>query len=75
MVLSYLDKNWKTLTVHVEGKCLRPFAIGRKNWIFSNSQNGAKTSSMLYSIIETSKSNDLNPHAYLQLLLVKMPQV
>jgi hypothetical protein len=52
-----------------------PFAIGRKNWMFSNSQKGAKARAMLYSIIETAKSNYLNPHAYLQLLFTKMPLV
>ena len=43
--------------------------------MFSNSQKGAKASAMLYSIIETAKSNGLNPHAYLKLLFAKMPQV
>jgi transposase len=86
MTLSYLAKNWKKLTVYVENERLnidnnaventiRPFAIGRKNWMFSNSQEGAKASAMLYSIIETAKSNDLNPHTYLQLLFTKMPLV
>lgn len=86
MALSYLAKNWKKLTVYVEDErlnidnntvenAIRPFAIRRKNWMFSNSQKGAKASAMLYSIIETAKSNDLNPHAYLQLLFTKMPLV
>jgi transposase len=43
--------------------------------MFSNSQKSAKASAMLYSIIETAKSSDLNPHAYLQLLFTKIPQV
>jgi len=86
MALSYLAKNWNKLTLYVEDErlnidnntvenAIRPFAIGRKNWMFSNSQKGAKASAMLYSIIETAKSNDLNPHAYLQLLFTKIPQV
>ena len=86
MALSYLAKNWSKLTLYVEDErlnidnntvenAIRPFAIGRKNWMFSNSQKGAKASAMLYSIIETAKSNGLNPHAYLKLLFAKMPQV
>ena len=86
MALSYLAKNWNKLTLYVEDErlnidnntvenAIRPFAIGRKNWMFSNSQKGAKASAMLYSIIETAKSNDLNPHAYLQLLFTKIPQL
>lgn len=43
--------------------------------MFSNSQKGAKASAILYSIIETAKSNDLNPHTYLQLFFTKMPLV
>ena len=86
MALSYLAKNWNKLTLYVEDErlnidnntvenAIRPFAIGRKNWMFSNSQKGARASAMLYSIIETAKLNDLNPHTYLQLLFTKMPQV
>jgi transposase len=53
MALSYLVKNWKKLTLYVEDKrlnidnnsvenAIRPFAIGRKNWMFSNSQKALK---------------------------------
>ncbi|MFK4754905.1 IS66 family transposase, partial [Oceanobacter antarcticus] len=45
---------------------IRPFAIGRKNWLFSDSQRGAKASAMMYSLIETAKANDLEPYAYLR---------
>jgi hypothetical protein len=39
--------------------------IGRKNWLFSNTANGAKASGMLYSIIETAKANGLTPFDYI----------
>ncbi|WP_245540048.1 transposase domain-containing protein [Sediminispirochaeta bajacaliforniensis] len=39
--------------------------MGRKNWLFSGSPNGAKASSLFYSLIETAKANDLNPYGYL----------
>tara|TARA_R110001583_G_scaffold92911_3_gene235632 strand:+ start:107 stop:850 length:744 start_codon:yes stop_codon:yes gene_type:complete len=66
--LAYLDKNWDKLTIYVtDGRlnidnnpfenAIRPFAIGRKNWLFSDSQKGAKASAMLYSMIETANSN------------------
>ena len=44
---------------------IRPFTIGRKNWLFSGSPKGAAASAAIYSIIETAKANDLNPYKYL----------
>jgi transposase len=44
---------------------IRPFAVGRKNWLFANTVSGAKTSAMLFSIIETAKANGINPFDYL----------
>ena len=82
--LAYLDKNWDKLTVYIsDGRlnidnnpvenAIRPFAIGRKNWLFSDSQRGAKASAMLYSIIETAKANGLEPYAYLRTVLTRLP--
>ena len=42
------------------------FVIGRKNWLFSNTQNGATSSSIIYSIIQTAIANGLKPMNYLQ---------
>jgi len=47
--------------------------IGRKNWLFSNSQAGAKASANLYSVIETAKANDLEPYAYLRKIFTDLP--
>ncbi len=44
---------------------IRPFVIGRKNWLFSDTPAGATASANLYSLIETAKANGLEPHAYL----------
>jgi transposase len=44
---------------------IRPFACGRKNWLFANTEKGAKTTAMLFSIIETAKANGINPFDYL----------
>ncbi len=52
---------------------IRPFVIGRKNWLFSNSTKGAKASGSLYSIIETAKANGLEPYAYLSHIFTKIP--
>ena len=46
---------------------------GRKNWLFSNTPNGAEASSILYSIIETAKENGLHPFQYMKHLLEALP--
>ncbi len=68
--LDYPDKHWEKLTVYTESSILnidnnlannaiRPCVIGRKNWLFSDTQKGAKASAMFYSLIETAKANAL----------------
>jgi len=82
--LSYLAKNWEKLQIFTTNgrlnidnnpveNAIRPFAIGRKNWLFSQSVKGAKASAMLYSLIETAKANGLEPQAYLTHLFRNLP--
>ncbi|MCL2761565.1 MAG: transposase domain-containing protein [Desulfuromonadales bacterium] len=52
---------------------MRPFVQGRKQWLFSNTPKGAEASSVLYSIIETAKENNLHPFYYIKYLLEELP--
>ena len=52
---------------------IRPFTVGRKNWLFADTPKGAKASAAIYSIIETAKANGLNVYTYLEFLLMYMP--
>lgn len=52
---------------------IRPYVTGRKNWLFSDTTRGAKASAIVYSMIESAKSNQLNPYMYLVYLLSKLP--
>ena len=54
-------------------RAIKPFVIGRKNWLFSNTSSGAHASSILYSLIETAKANGLDCYAYLSRLLTELP--
>jgi hypothetical protein len=47
--------------------------IGRKNYLFSASVRGAKSSAAIYSLIETAKANELEPYAYLRQLFTELP--
>ncbi len=53
---------------------IRPFVLGRKNWLFSASVKGVKASANLYSLIETAKANNLEPYAYLRHVFTELPQ-
>jgi transposase len=53
---------------------IRPFVIGRKNWLFSDTVQGAKASAAIYSLIETAKSNGLEPFWYLKNLFQHLPE-
>jgi hypothetical protein len=48
---------------------IRPFALGRRNWLFADAPRGAKASATCYSLIETAKANGLEPYAYLRHVL------
>ena len=54
-------------------RSVRPFALGRKNWLFSNTPKGADASAAVYSIVETAKANGLKPFEYLSFLLEPLP--
>lgn len=53
---------------------IRPFVMGRKNWLFCNTPNGADASAAVYSIVETAKANGIDPYKYLKFLLEQMPR-
>ena len=54
---------------------IRPFAVGRKNWLFANSQSGARASANLYSLVQTASRHGLNPHEYLRRVFTELPTV
>jgi len=56
-------------------RSIKPFVIGRKNWMFSNTTRGAKASAIIYSIVETAKENGLHPFYYLSYLFETLPQL
>lgn len=56
-------------------RSIKPFVIGRKNWLFANTPRGAQASAIIYSIVETAKENGLNPFNYLTYLFEKLPNL
>ena len=68
----YLDGRLE-ISNNMAERSIKPFVIGRKNWLFSCSPKGAETSAVIYSIIETAKENHLKPYEYLKYILENMP--
>jgi len=56
-------------------RSIKPFVIGRKNWLFANTPAGARSSATIYSLVETAKENGLNPLAYLTYLFERLPNI
>ena len=56
-------------------RSIKPFVIGRKNWLFCNTVRGAKSSAVYYSLIVTARENGLNPYEYLSWLLTNAPNL
>ena len=82
--IGYALKQWDRLVVYLEDgrlrpdnnlaeNAIRPFAVGRKNWLFSGHPHGADASAAIYSLIETAKANDLEPYRYLRHLFEHLP--
>lgn len=83
--LSYLKNQWHKLIRYCDDgrlsidnnaceNAIRPFVIGRRNWLFSDTVKGAKASANLYSLIETAKANGLEPYRYLRHVFNELPK-
>jgi hypothetical protein len=84
--ITYCLNQWDKLVVFLKDgrleldnnraeRSIKPFVIGRKNWLFANTPKGAKASAVTYSIIETAKENGLNPFYYLTYLFERLPNI
>jgi transposase len=82
--LAYLLKQWPKLIRYVEDgrlaidtngveNAIRPFALGRRNWLFADTVKGAKASASLYSLVQSARANKLEPYAYLRRLFAELP--
>ena len=70
---NYLLDGRCSISNNAAENAIRPFTVGRKNWLFADTPKGASASAAVYSIIETAKANGLNVYTYLEYLLLYMP--
>lgn len=73
--MNYLKDGNCSISNNLAENSIRPFTIGRRNWLFSGSPKGASASATVYSIIESAKANDLDPYKYLQFIFSQLPGV
>jgi len=82
--ISYILSRWSKLVRYLENghitpdnnaaeNAIRPFVVGRKNWLFAGSPSGADTAATIYSLIETAKACGVDPYHYLRLIFEKIP--
>jgi len=72
-LIRYLENSHITPDNNLAENAIRPFVIGRKNWLFAGSPSGADAAATLYSLIETAKVCGLDPYHYLRTLFEKLP--
>ena len=72
-LIRFLENSVIPLDNNRAENCIRPFVVGRKNFLFSNTQAGARASANLYTLVETAKANGLEPHAYLATVYEQLP--
>ncbi len=70
---TYLEDGRCSLSNNLSENSIRPFTLGRKNWLFAATPAGAHASAIVYSIIETAKASGLNIYKYLNYLLEQRP--
>ena len=72
-LVRYLESPFLTPDNNASENAIRPFVLGRKNWLFNKSPKGAESSCGMYSLIETAKQNAVEPLLYLRTLFEKAP--
>ena len=71
---AFLDHGEIEISNNQVENAIRPIVVGRKNWLFCDTQAGANAGTTIFSVLETAKANSLNPETYLNHLLTVLPE-
>jgi len=71
----YLEDGHLQIDNNAAERRIKPFVIGRKNWLFNQTPRGATASALLYSLVQTAVANNLEPFAYIKYLLIELPKL
>ena len=72
-LVRYAEDGRVAIDTNLAENAIRPFALGRRNWLFADTVSGAKASAHLYSLVQTARANELEPYAYLRRLFSELP--
>ncbi len=67
--MTYLEDRHCSISNNLDENFIRPVTVGRRNWLFCDTTDGADVSMMVYSLLEIARTNGLNPQKYLEYLL------
>lgn len=73
LFMTYLEDGRCSFSNNLSGNAIRPFTLGRKNWLFSDTPKGAEASATVYTMVEMAKAHNLNIYKYLNYLLGHLP--
>ena len=71
--MTYLEDGRCSFSNNLSENAIRPFTLGRKNWLFSDTPKGAEASATVYTLVEMAKAHNLNIYIYLNYLLEHLP--
>jgi transposase len=74
LLIKYIDHGEVEIDTNRLENMIRPFALGRKNWLFMGSDKGAEAGAIIYSLLATCKANLIEPYAYLKYVLDQLPR-
>jgi len=73
-LMRYIDSGETAIDNNTAERAIKPFVVGRKNWLFANTPAGARARANLYGLIETAKANHIEPYRYLAHLFHELAQ-
>ena len=73
LFMTYLEDDRCSFSNNLSENAIRPFTLGRKNWLFNNTPKGAEASAVVYTMVEMAKAHNLNVYKYLNYLLEHLP--
>ena len=72
-MMTYLEDSRCELSNNLSENSIRPVTVGRRNWLFCDTTDGANASMAVYSLLETARANGLNPYKYMEYILEARP--
>ena len=72
-LVRYADTGHVRMDNNLTENAIRPIVVGRKNWLFAGTPDGAHASAAIYSLVETAKANGLDAFRYLRALFERLP--